>query len=487
MAIKDELVKIVGSECISDDPGILESYSKDYSLTSPKKPVAIVKVKNPDDALRLVLSANENGIPIYPSSSKVHFYGGTIPRRDGAIIMDLSEMNKIVEIDERNRWVHIEPGVTWEQIQSVLEKKGFRSVIPLLPHAERSVLMDLLEREQPTACKFEYSEMVASMWVIWGLGEKFVTGSAAVNTFRQIGCYADGVNVQGPGTLDFWRFLQGAQGTLGIVTKGICKIEYLPVATKTFFFPADKVEELINPFYTIGHRYVGYERFILNNVTAAGILGDYNLKNSLPDWMGIIILAGLPVGRPQEMVDYQVDYIQNGLKKRFPTLNIAEKIDKVHVSNEERLAKMLTKPWPREKVYWKHAYKGNCHELIFMSPLKRAPEFVNLIYECAKSYGYSTGDVGIYIQPIEDMRACQIDFIFHYNPNNPNEVEVVRKVHQEATLRAVNYGAYFNRIYDGVAEVVFSLPRVQGYVNYIRRVKRLLDPNEILSPGKLCF
>ena len=273
MTPSEELSKIVGAQGVLEDPKVLKSYFKDYSLTPPKEPMMVVKAKDADEVLKLVLYANDNGIPIYPSSSRVHFYGGTVPRKDEAIILDLSEMNRIVEIDEMNRWVHIEPGVTWVQLQSVLEKKGFRSVIPLFPHGERSVLMDWLEREQPTLCKFEYSEMVASMWVVWGLGEKFATGSGAVNTFRQPGCYADGVNMQGPGTLDFWRFLQGAQGTLGVVTRGICKIEHLPAITKTFFFISDQVSDLIDPFIELGHRYVGHERFIVNGMAGCWDVG----------------------------------------------------------------------------------------------------------------------------------------------------------------------------------------------------------------------
>lgn len=487
MGIKEEFAGILTKGTVSDSPEVWEDYSQDYGLTPSHKPQAIVKPKDADEVLKVILFANDNGISIYPSSSKVHFYGGTTPRKDGAVVMDLSDMNRIVEIDEMNRWVHLEPGVTWEQLQSELKKRGFRSVIPLLPHADRSVLMDWLEREQPTACKFEYGEMIASMWVVWGLGEKFVTGSAAVNTFRQPGCYADGVNVQGPGTLDFWRFLQGSRGTLGIVTKGLCKIEHLPAKTKTFFFCAKKVDELIDPFYRLGHRYIGNERLIVNQVTAAGILGDYNLKSSLPNWVAITVLAALPVGRPQEMLDYQIDYIQDELKKSFPNLDVREKLEGVPASSDENLAELLTKAWPREKTYWKHAYKGDCQELIFMSPLRRVPEFVNFTFEAAKNYDYPTSDIGVYIQPVEDMRACQIDFMFHYDPTNPAEGELVRKIYNEAVQGVINLGGYFNRIYDGIGEIVYTLPRAQGYVKYMRRVKKLFDPNDIMSPGNLSY
>lgn len=477
---------VVEGKVIHDDKE-LATASQDYSLTPPRKPAAIVRVGGADELLDAVCLANENGIPLYPSSSKVHFYGGTIPRRDDAVILDLSEMNNIVEIDDLNHWGHIEPGVTWGQLQSELEKKGFRSVIPLLPHPERSVLVDWLEREQPTVCKFEYNEMIASMWVVWGLGEKFVTGSAAVNTFRKPGCHADGVNVQGPGTLDFWRFLQGSQGTMGIVTKAICKIEYIPVSTKTFFFPTDKFEKLIGPFYMLGHRYVGHERLIVNNVAGAGMLGDYNLKTSLPEWTAIVVISGLPVGRPEEMVEYQVDYIQDQVRKKFPGLKITEEFEGAPAGIAETLPEMLRKPWPKEKTYWKHACKGNCQELIFMSSPKRAAEFIGMINELAIMHDYPTGDIGIYVQPIEDARACQMDFMFHYDPDSVTEVELVKRLYKEAVSRVVEMGGYFNRIYDGVGEIISDLPRAQGYLNYIRRVKKLFDPNNILSSGKLYF
>ena len=478
---------VIGDGKVIYEENELARFSRDYSLIPPKKPSAILRVGNAEEVLNVVCFANEKGIPLYPSSSRVHFYGGTIPRRDGAAILDLSEMNNIVEIDDRNHWVHIEPGVTWGQLQSELEKKGFRSVIPLLPHADRSVLMDWLEREQPTVCKFEYNEMVASMWVVWGLGEKFVTGSAAVNTFRKPGCYADGVNVQGPGTLDFWRFLQGSQGTMGIVTKAICKIEYIPVDTKTYFFPVDKIEELMEPLYLMGHRYIGHERLIVNNMAGAGILGDYNLKTSLPDWTAIVVLSGLPVGRPKEMVEYQVDYIQNNVKKRFPGLRITETLEGAPVGTEEQLPEILRKPWPVEKTYWKHAYKGNCMELIFMSPPKKAAGIIDMIKKLAGSHDYPEDDIGIYVQPVEDIRAFQMDFIFYYNPDNAAEVVKVEEIHKEGISRVVDMGGYFNRIYNGVGELVSELPRAQGYLKYIRRVKKLFDPNNILSSGKLYF
>lgn len=464
----------------------LERFSSDFSLVASRRPGMVVHVKHADEVLNVVLQLNEDGVPIYPSSSKVHFYGGTIPRKEKAAVMDLSGMDKIHEIDTMNHWVHIEPGVTWGQLQPVLEKRGYRSVMPLLPHPDRSVLMDYLEREQPTLCKYEYGETISSMWVVWGLGEKFTTGSASVNTFRRKGTFADGVNPQGPGTIDFWKLLQGSQGTLGIVTKGICKIEFIPALSKSIFFSAETLEDLIPPLYEMGHRYVGFERFLVNNISLAGILGDPRLKASLPDWVIINILSGLPVGRPEEMVGYQLDYIQSELKKKFPGLTIQERLKGAPHGIEEKLPEMLRKPCPKGK-YWKHGNKGSSHEVIFMTTLKKAPEFVELFKEIAAEFDYAPGDIGTYIQPIEDTRACQMTFIFPYSPDNVQELSLIEQINKKSIVRVIDKGGYFNRIYEGVGDVVYTLPRAQAYVNYIRRVKGLFDPNWILSPGKLCF
>ncbi len=76
-----------------------------------------------------------------PVSSAVHFYGATIPKQ-GGIVLDLSRMNQVLEIDELNQRVRMEAGVTWEQLTSELGKKGFRIMMPLLPHPSRSVVTD---------------------------------------------------------------------------------------------------------------------------------------------------------------------------------------------------------------------------------------------------------------------------------------------------------------------------------------------------------
>ena len=109
----------------------------------------------------IVKWANEHSIPVVPVSSEVHFYGAAIPKQ-GGIVVDLSRMTKILEIDDYNRRVRIQPGVTWKQLTEELAKKGMRMIMPLLPPANRSVLTDYLEREVPTNTVYDYGEPTQS-------------------------------------------------------------------------------------------------------------------------------------------------------------------------------------------------------------------------------------------------------------------------------------------------------------------------------------
>ena len=65
------------------------------------------------------------GTPLVPvSSGAPHFYGDTVPSVPGAVMVDLSRMDKIIKVDARNRIAVIEPGVTYGQLQPALAKAG---------------------------------------------------------------------------------------------------------------------------------------------------------------------------------------------------------------------------------------------------------------------------------------------------------------------------------------------------------------------------
>ncbi len=168
----------------------------------------------------LVVWANQTGTALVPvSSGAPHFYGDTVPSVPGAVIVDLSRMNKILRVDRRNRMVVIEPGVTYAQLQAELAKEGMRVTPPLYPRANKSVIGSLLERQPTLITRYNYSlpEPLRNCGVIWGSGQRFFTGDAGWGPADLEAQWASGgrqVDPKGPAQTDFYRLLTGAQGSL---------------------------------------------------------------------------------------------------------------------------------------------------------------------------------------------------------------------------------------------------------------------------------
>ncbi len=485
MNLRDNLLEIVGVENFFDDPEALKKYSKDFSFVPFGMPNFAVRPKDAFEVQKVLRLANEHLIPVVPVSSTVHFHGATIPRQ-GGIVLDLTRMNRILEIDEMNRRVRIEAGVTWGQLTDELEKKGFRMIMPLLPHPQRSVVTDYLEREVPTNTVYDYGEPLQSMEVVWPTGEIFRMGSASVDGYPD--SKSRGANPSGPG-IDFYRFLQGAQGTMGVVTWSNLKIESIPKLDKVLMAPVNDLTYAMEFLYRILPRRIGQECVVLNNVALAAILAQdwpkefEKLRRALPSWTLIFLVSGL-WRRPEEKISYEEKALSEIVKSEFKEISPAENLPGFPGLGRKILP-MLRKPWPKDFPYWKNRYKGGCQSLFFITRPVSVKKFIDLVEEIAAKRGYPISDLGIYLQPIEHNRACHLEFNFFCDPANPGELEKVRSLYREAAVALLNDGAFFTRPYGDLAPIVYE--RAAGYTAVLRRVKNVFDPKNIMNPGHLCF
>lgn len=486
MDVKGKLANIVGPEWAKDDEDTLSAYSEDLSFVPPGRPDCVVRPRDAKEVQAIVRWANETHTPLMPvSSGPPRFRGDTIPG-SGGVVIDLIRMNKVIRVNRRNRVVMIEPGVTFAQIQEEVGNVGMRVTTPLLPRRTKSVIASFLEREPIMIPRYHWdiSDPLCCVEVVFGSGDLFRTGEAAGPGTIEEQWRAGGAQKfpLGPHQVDYHRIIQGAQGTMGIVTWASVKCEISPQIQKLFLVPSESFEELIGFMYKLLKLDIGEEILALNSLNLAGILADEpdtieELRASLPKWVLIFCIAGFERA-PADRVAYQerdmMDIAGQFDLKPASVLN--------GIRNEEVLEALGR---PSGKPYWKLKFKGGCHDIFFITTLDKVPRFIKIMQEAAERADYPTTNIGAYIQPIVQGTSCHLEFDLTCDPDNVDEMNKVKEILETAVGALINEGAFFSRPYGSWADVVYRDDT--EYVKVLRKVKEIFDPKNVMNPGRLCF
>jgi len=485
--VENKLVKIVGKENILDNPETLKEYSGDCSFATPKTPACVVRPANIEELQGIVRWANEKRVPLVPiSSGAPHFRGDTVPGVEGAVIVDLRRMNKIIRVNRPNRVAIVEPGVTFGELQAELAKDDMSAYIPLAPRSTKSVLASVLEREPilMPGLHFDSTDPMLCAEIVFGTGDKMRTGEAAgpdtLEKQWEIGKAQ--ISPFGPTQMDPQRLVSGAQGTIGIVTWISLKCRLLSEVSHAFLVPSAYLDSLIQLSYKLTRIRFSGNIFILNRLNLACLLRRTPqeiaaLNDKLPPWVMFVSCEGYgPL--PEE----KVQYLEADLKELAESYGLKSETAIGGVKAEE-LASILAKPSP--EPYWKLRLKGSCDEVFFLTTQGKTPEFARIMAEIAQQQGYPARNIGAYIQPVAQGTSCHCEFDFYYDADNQAEAGKTRKVVAEMANKMEARGAFFSRPYTELVEVAYR--RSRDTADMQKKVKGLFDPNGILNPGKLCF
>jgi FAD/FMN-containing dehydrogenase len=486
--MKTDLVSLVGGDQVLDDPDVLASYARDESFVLSIKPKAVVHPGSADEVHALVVWANQTGTPLVPvSSGASHFYGDTVPSVPGAVIVDMSRMNKIIKVDSRNRIAVIEPGVTYKQLQPALAKEGLTIVSPLYPRANKSVVASALERQPTLMPRYNYAltEPLRNCGVVWGNAQKFSTGESGNSVLDIEAQWNAGrrlLEPKGPAQTDFFRLLTGAQGTMGIVIWASVRIQLIPDPRKTMFVSASKLDDLLDLSRRLTRLRLGDELLIVNGAHLATLLAADNaeaaaLRKALPAWTLIIGIGGRALRAAERVAvaekDIAGEAASRGLKLQAALPGVTSgRVDAV-------LGGVAADP------HWKLRAKGGVVDIFFHSTLENAPGYLATMLRAAVAHNYPVADVGVYLQPQHQGVSYHMEFSLPYAPEDKADAAKARALYSDASRRLMAEGAYFSRPYGEWADAVYN--RNAAARDILRAVKKILDPNNILNPSKLCF
>jgi FAD/FMN-containing dehydrogenase len=481
-----KLAAIVGNTNLVNDPGQLEQYASDRSFARRMTPRYIVKPQKAEQVQELVKWANQTRTPLVPvSSGTPHFKGDTVPSVPEAVIVDLSGLNKILSINKLHRMAVIEPGVTYGEFQSALAKEGLTFSTSLAPKASKSVVASVLEVEPRLNAmhQWNYLDPLRCVEVTWGDGNRMFTGEAGGSVMDLKQQWSEQkwqVEPVGPMMLDFYRLLTGAQGSMGIVTWASLKCELLPRIHKMYLVPGKSLADLTDFVYKVVRVRFSDELFIMNSAYLAALMGESAeqikaLRAELPPWVVLVGIAGREL-LPEERVSAQEQDIADIAQQ----CGLALKSSVVGARGEQVLQKVIN---PSPEKYWKDTLKGAFQDIFFVTALDQTSKFIDKMYSLAEQAGYSSSDIGIYIQPQHLGSSYHCEFYLPYDTQNSREVAAMQTLFKRASEELAGMGAYYARPYGIWSRL--QLNRDAQSAITLKKLKGIFDPNNIMNPEKL--
>ncbi len=207
-----ELVKIFGESSVMSSPSSLEDYRRDMA-DYEGMPVVVIKPNSEAQVVKLVQFAAKNRVPIVPRGAGSSLTGAAV--LEGAIVLDMRNMNKIVKIDLVNWYVQVQPGISLDDLNVELKKNGF--FFPPDPASSYICTVGgaIAEGSGGLRC-VRYGTMKD-----WVISVRVVLPNGEVTRFGE-------PLAKNRAGYDLVHLMIGSEGTLGIITEAHLKIVPLP-------------------------------------------------------------------------------------------------------------------------------------------------------------------------------------------------------------------------------------------------------------------
>lgn len=280
---KRRLVEIFGREDYSDamEDRVCASYDATKRTALPD---VVVHARNAEQISKLMRLCNETRVPVYPQGARTGLVGAAVPVL-GGVALDMTRMNRIIEIDTRNLTATVEPGVVTSALQKEAEKHGLFYPPDPASHEFCTIGGNLSQNAGGLRCiKYGVTrEYVLALDVVLPTGEMIHTGSYAIK------------NVTG---YDLTSLMIGMEGTLGIYTRAVLRLIPLPesvIAALCYFGDAEKALAAVSEI--IAARIVPRAIEFMDDECARAIESSQDMR--VPAGTGAVLLIELDGARSQ--------------------------------------------------------------------------------------------------------------------------------------------------------------------------------------------
>jgi glycolate oxidase len=444
---------IVGKENVAEDKETRICYS--YDATNLRYlPDLIVYPFNREQISAILKLANEARFPVIPRGAGTGFTGGTLPV-EGGVVLVLTKMNRVLQIDPENLVAVVEPGVVTYHLQQEVEKIGL--FYPPDPASLKSSTIGGNVAEcagGPRAVKYGVTkDYVLGLEVVLPTGEIITTG---VQTVKSVVGY------------DLTKLLVGSEGTLGIITKIILRLLPLPKAKRTMLAMFPNIEAAATTVsQIISSRIIPTTLEFMDNATIRCV-EDY-LHMGLPVEAGALLI--IEVDGAPEVLNGEVEEIQKICQ--------ANRAIETKVAKDDKEAEEL---WKARRAVSSAVVKLNPTKINedVTVPRSKVANLLRQMEAISKkhnliivNFGHA-GDGNIHVNVLIDRRKA-------------GEEERAHVAVKEIFEAALGLGGTLSGEHGiGITKAPYLAMELGDMgVKVMKRIKQSFDPNNILNPGKI--
>lgn len=436
---------------VTTSRAIRERHGQDESYHTPHPPDVVAFPQSTEEVAQVVRLCAASQTPIVPYGVGTSLEGNIAAVR-GGVCLDMSRMNRVLEINQADLDCRVEPGVTRKQLNRELNGTGL--FFPIDPGAD-ATLGGMASTRGSGTMAVRYGTMREN---VLGL-EVVLADGRVIRTARRARKSAAGY--------DLTRLFVGAEGTLGVITEVSVRLHPVPEAISAAVCPFPSLKAAI-------------------------------------DTVIVTIQMGLPVARIELLDEVMMDAVNRHSKldyPRAPTLffefhgseaAVAEQAERVgEIARDHGAAGFQWASRPEDRSRLWHARDNTLYAALGLRPGARAMITdvcvpISQLEQCLLATRDDIDRSGLTVCIVGHVGDGNFHLLILVDSNDAEEIARAAALHDRMVMRALSLqGTCTGEHGIGTGKVAFLQAELGEAVAVMRQVKRALDPSDIMNPGKI--
>jgi D-lactate dehydrogenase (cytochrome) len=444
-------IKALLGDRLSTAKAVREQHGRDESYHAPAPPDAVAFARSTEEVSAIVKICARHKVPVIPYGTGTSLEGHVAALR-GGVCIDVSQMNQVLEVNTEDLDVRVQPGVTRKQLNEYLRDTGL--FFPIDPGADASLGGMAATRASGTnAVRYgTMRENVLSMTIVLSDGRIIRTAKRARKSSAGY---------------DLTRLFVGSEGTLGVITELTIRLYGIPEAMSSATCWFKDIHGAVNTVIQT-------------------------------------IQAGVPIARIEIADDVQMDAINRYSKLNMPvapTLWLefhgtergvqeqAEMVQAIAAEHGGADFAWTTNPEDRKKLWQARHDAAYANKALRPKGQVWATDVCVPISRLAECIAETKKDIDESFLPAPIVGHVG-DGNFHLtlvlDPDEPKDAAEAERLNSRLVARALALdGTCTGEHGVGYGKVDFLVAEHGEALSVMRTIKRALDPDNIMNPGKI--